>query len=351
MLKRPAPERLVDRLEQIYVIGEGEGANRPGFSPEEQEACDLAASWMAEAGLEVDRDAVGNIVGRLRGTRPDLPEVWTGSHLDSVPRGGKFDGALGVVAGLEAVRRVGVQERTLGVVVWRSEEIGCQGSRAYVAAGSPLPGVFVEVHVEQGSRLDEARAHLGVVSGIAGYVRRTLVFEGTAGHAGTTPMATRRDALVQAAEFILHARDTAAALDGAVATVGQVEVEPGAVNVIPGRVTVSIDARAPDLERFGRLTAALGLEFGPENHPVAMAADVRAALATEIEERGLPAVELVSWAGHDAGVLAAAGVSSGMLFVRSLAGGASHSPDEESSPEDIELATDVLAGALCRLAS
>jgi allantoate deiminase len=351
MLKPPATERIFDRLERIYRIGGGEGANRPGFSQAEQEACDLASSWMEEAGLEVVHDTLGNVVGRLPGERLELPEVWTGSHLDSVPRGGKFDGALGVVAGLEAVERAGRQERTLGVVVFRAEETGCRGSRAYSAAGSSLPGAFVEVHVEQGRRLEIAGAPIGVVSGIAGYLRRTIVFDGTAGHAGTTPMQARDDALVKAAEFVLHAREQAAAIEGAVATVGQIQVEAGAPNVIPGRVTVSVDARAPDLERLERLAGALGVEVAPDNHPIAMADEIRAALEEEIRRRELPVVELVSWAGHDAGVLAAAGVPTGMLFVRSLAGGASHSPAEESSAEDIDLAVDVLAGALVSLSS
>jgi acetylornithine deacetylase/succinyl-diaminopimelate desuccinylase-like protein len=336
---------VFDRLEQIFGIGGGTGANRPGFSAEEDEACDLAASWMEEAGLEVERDAVGNVIGRLRGRSPELPDVWTGSHLDSVPQGGRFDGALGVVAGLEAVERLGRQERTLGVVVFRAEETGCQGSRAY---DGPLPGAFVEVHIEQGRRLLDAGAPLGVVSAIAGYFRRTVTFEGVAGHAGTTPMAGRDDALVKAAEFVLRARDVAAA---GVATVGRLEVEPGAANVIPGRATLTVDVRAPDVAELERIGGALGVATTPRNDPVPMAAELRALLTGELERRGLPAPELVSWAGHDAGLLAAEGVPSAMLFVRSLAGGASHTPDEDSSAEDVELAVDVLAATLAELSA
>ncbi len=312
---------MLERLDQLYAIGGGPGANRPGYSAAEDEALELAAVWMEEAGLEVERDAAGNLVGRLRGTEPELPEVWTGSHLDSVPQGGRFDGALGVLGGLEAVARVGAQRRTLGVVVFRAEEIGCQGSHAFVTSGGPLPGAFVELHVEQGRRLDGLGAPLGVVSAIAGYARRTFIFTGSAGHAGTTPMAGRDDALVQAAEFVLRARDTALAIDGAVATVGMLDVEPGAVNVIPGRVTLSLDMRAPDAESLERLAAELGVELEPDETPVPMDSAVRAALTAELEARTLPAPELVSWAGHDAAVLGAAGVAAGMLFVRSLAGG------------------------------
>src|SRR5688500_4103056 len=117
MLTRSAGgQRVLERLDRLYAIGGGEGANRPGFSAAEDEAHELAAGWMREAGLEVERDATGNLLGRLRGRRPELPEVWTGSHLDSVPEGGRFDGTLGVVAGLEAVERAGRGERTVAVV-------------------------------------------------------------------------------------------------------------------------------------------------------------------------------------------------------------------------------------------
>lgn len=341
--------RVLERLDHLYALGGGPGANRVGGTAAEDEACELAAGWMAEAGLEVERDPVGNVVGRLRGSQPELPEVWTGSHLDSVPAGGKFDGALGVVAGLEALALAGRCERTLAVVVFRDEERGCHGSRARVAGGS-LPGRYVELHVEQGPVLERAGAPLGVVTGIVGYARRELVFDGVAGHAGTTPMAAREDALCRAAEFVLHVRDAARAIDEAVATVGRIEVEPGALNVIPGRVRLTVDARAPDAERLARLLDAIGVDPEPRNEPVAMDEGVRTVLREELERRGLPAPELSSGAGHDAGILAGAGVESGMLFVRSLNGGISHSPDELTSHEDIALAIETLAAALARLA-
>ena len=334
--------RVFDRLERIYAIGDGPGANRPGFSAEEDEACDLAARWMEEAGLEVTRDATGNLVGRLRGEDPSLPEIWSGSHLDSVPQGGKFDGALGVVGALEAVERIGPQRRTLGVVVFRAEETGCQGSKAY---DGPLPGAFLELHIEQGRRLLDAGRPLGVVSAIAGYYRRMVTFEGVPGHAGTTPMAGRDDALVKAAAYVLRARDSA---HDAVVTVGQLEVEPGAVNVIPGRVTLSLDVRAPSEAELERIGAELDVDPTPRNEPVAMAPELRALLAAQLDD---PGDELVSWAGHDAGVMAARGVPSAMLFVRSLADGASHTPEEDSSPEDVALAVDVLERALRSLGS
>jgi acetylornithine deacetylase/succinyl-diaminopimelate desuccinylase-like protein len=335
------------RLDEVFHIGNGVGANRVGGTPEEDAACALAVSWMEEAGLEVEVDGRGNVVGRLAGRRPGLPEVWTGSHLDSVPEGGRYDGALGVVAGLAAVEGIGQSGRTLGVAVFREEETGCHGSRWRVRHGS-LPGSYVELHIEQGPRLERAGAPLGVVTSIAGIVRYIRNFDGRADHAGTTPMDVRRDALVPAAEFVLRVRDVAASIDGAVATVGQLEVLPGAANVIPERARVTVDARAPDRGRLDRLIAELGLE---DAHYLLPPVDLSpAALREEVERRGLPVVELVSGAGHDAGVLAAAGVESSMLFVRSLNGGASHSPEEHSSDEDIELGVEVLTATLRRLA-
>jgi acetylornithine deacetylase/succinyl-diaminopimelate desuccinylase-like protein len=341
---------LSHRLDEVYGIGDGVGANRVGGTPAEDEACDLVAGWMEEAGLEVERDERGNVVGRLVGARPELPEVWTGSHLDSVPEGGRLDGPLGVLAGLEAVSAVGPSERTLGVAVFRDEETGCHGSRWRVRHGS-LPGSYVELHIEQGPRLDRAGSSLGVVTGIVAYARRNVGFTGSAGHAGTKPMDARDDALCKAAEYILHVRDAAVAIEGAVGTVGVLEVEPGAVNVIPGSVSLTVDARAPDDARLGRLLAELGLEPEPIVRAAAMAEPVRLVLREEVGRLGLPVVELPSGAGHDAGVLAAAGVEVGMLFVRSLNGGVSHSPDEHSSDEDIALAVEVLTATLRRLSA
>jgi acetylornithine deacetylase/succinyl-diaminopimelate desuccinylase-like protein len=346
--------RVLERLEALYAIGGGPGANRLGGTREEDEAHEIVAGWMREAGLEVEVDPAGNLFGRLPGRRPDLPEVWTGSHLDSVPNGGRFDGALGVVGGLEAVERLGQRERTLVVIAFRDEEgcsgPGCRGSRALCSRRlDPLPAAFLELHVEQGPQLDQACAPLGVVTGIAATARGEVVFEGREGHAGTTPMAERDDALVAAAELVLRLRDAAARVDGAVATVGRVSVEPGASNVIPARVALSVDLRAPDDERVEQLATVVPAELS-RGRAVAMAPALRSALVEQLTARSLPAIELASGAGHDAGVLAAAGVPTAMLFVRSLNGGISHHPDELSSDEDIDRAVDVLARALSRLA-
>jgi acetylornithine deacetylase/succinyl-diaminopimelate desuccinylase-like protein len=333
--------RVLERLDELYAIGGGPGANRPYRSEAEDEAHRLASAWLEDAGLTVEVDRHGNLLGRAS-TRDD---VWLGSHLDTVPQGGRFDGALGVVAAIEAVGRVGRGS----VVAFRGEEVGCIGSRALVAAGGALPTAFLEVHVEQGPRLALGDAPLGVVTSIVGYARAEIFIDGTAGHAGTTPMAGREDALVAAAERILAIREAARGIEDAVATVGELDVEPGAGNVIPSRVRLSLDVRAPDSVRLDALVAAIGFEPGHRTEPVELSERCRAVFREAIRARDLPPVELPSGAGHDAGILALAGVDSGMLFVRSLNGGVSHSPDELSSDEDVSLAVDVLTDALAAM--
>ena len=334
--------RVFERLDELYAIGGGPGANRPHPSAAEDDAHRLAASWLEEAGLEVEVDRHGNLFGPERRGAID---VWVGSHLDSVPQGGRFDGALGVVAAIEAVERVG----SGSVVVFRGEEVGCVGSRARVAAGGDLPQTFLELHVEQGPVLADRDVPVGVVTGIVGYARGELVLNGRAGHAGTTPMVGREDALVAAAGEIQRVRDAALEIPGAVATVGMIEVEPGGANVIPSRVRLSLDVRAPDVESLDALVASIGFVPTYRVEPARFSADAPTALRDAVAARGLPLVELASGAGHDAGILATAGVDAAMLFVRSLNGGVSHSPDELSSDEDIALAIDVLADALARL--
>src|SRR3954468_13711089 len=288
----------MERLERLYAIGGGPGANRLGGTRAEDEAHELVAGWMREAGLEVEVDAAGNLFGRLGGRRPELPQVWTGSHLDSVPNGGRFDGALGVVAGLEAVERLGERERTLVVAAFRDEEgcsgPGCRGSSALCSGRlDPVPAAFVELHIEQGPQLAEAGVPLGVVTTIAATARGKVVFEGREGHAGTTPMPGREDALVAAAEFVLRLRDTAAGVEGAVATVGRLAVEPGAANVIPSRVTLSVDVRAPDDERLEQVASVVPAKLS-RGRAVEMSAKPSMALLEQLAALGQPAVELPS---------------------------------------------------------
>jgi allantoate deiminase len=315
---------MLERLDAIHAIGQ----HRAGYSAEEDAAHELAADWMREAGLAVSVDEAGTLFG----TRGEA-RVWSGSHLDSVPTGGRFDGALGVVAAIESAARL--PAAPLAVVAFRAEETGPMSSRRL----AELPDAFLEVHIEQGPVLALADEPLGVVTAIAGQARGTKMFEGRADHAGTTPMDARQDALVAAARFVLHVRDCAR--PGTVATVGAIEVTPNAANVIPAEVTVSVDARSADAALLDALIREIDFEPDWRLDPVAMSDAFKQVLPS--------APELVSGAGHDAMVLAAAGVPTAMLFVRSLNGGISHHPDELSSEHDIALAVDALTAALDRL--
>ncbi|NUR75202.1 MAG: M20/M25/M40 family metallo-hydrolase [Thermoleophilia bacterium] len=312
---------IVERLDAIYAIAQ----HRAGYSAAEDAAHELAARWMREAGLGVSRDEVGNLFG----TRGDAC-VWAGSHLDSVPTAGRFDGALGVVAAIEAAGRL--PDAPLAVVAFRAEETGPMGSRRITS----VPDAYLELHIEQGPVLAGLGEPLGVVTAIAGQARGFRVFEGRADHAGTTPMDARADALVEAAAFILHVRDCAR--EGTVATVGAIEVEPNATNVVPQRVTVAVDARSADAKLLDALIDDIGFEVQWKSDPVAMG-DAFAAVLPD-------APRLMSGAGHDAMFVP----NSSMLFVRSLNGGISHHPDELSSAEDIALGVDALTAALDRLA-
>lgn len=312
--------RALERLEAVYAIAQ----HRAAYSPEEDAAHELAAGWMRDAGLEITRDGAGNLFGSRGEAR-----VWAGSHLDSVPTAGRFDGALGVVAAIEAADRL--RDRPLAVVAFRAEETGPLGSMRIEST----PDAYLEVHIEQGPVLERLGKPLGVVTAIGGQARGSKVFEGRADHAGTTPMAMRSDALVDAARFILHVHDSAG--DDTVATVGAIEVEPNAGNVVPARVTVAIDARSADPDRLRKLVADIGFEPRWIRDPTPMG-DAFAAVLPE-------APRLVSGAGHDAMFVP----NASMLFVRSLNGGVSHHPDELSSEEDIELAIGVLTAALDRL--
>jgi allantoate deiminase len=393
---------VVERLELLYAIGGGEGANRPGLSAEEEEAHRLVSDWMVQAGMTVSRDRAGNLYGRVAGRDPALPEVWIGSHLDSVPLGGRYDGALGVVAALDAVTSLAERperpERTIAVVAFRDEEgwrfgHGFLGSRA-VSGGVeadaldrrdrdgvsvrdalaqfglafepgaswlvPAPGAFVELHIEQGPVLDGMGAAVGVVDSIVGIVELEIVFEGVEGHAGTTPMDGRRDAALCAATFQVAAAQVARGIPAAVVTVGSIAVEPGAGNVVPRRARLVVDARAPDLERLEALEAGVRSAAAQAGRDHRCSVDVVAAahvapvvcdpLVVDVLARAAPsAPHLASGAGHDAQILGAAGIPVGMLFVRSLAGGISHSPREHTAEADIAVAVEVLTRALPEL--
>jgi acetylornithine deacetylase/succinyl-diaminopimelate desuccinylase-like protein len=311
---------VIERLDAIYAIAQ----HRAGYSAEEDAAHELAAGWMREAGLEVSVDRAGNLFGKRGDAR-----VWAGSHLDSVPTAGRFDGALGVVAAIEAAARL--PEAPLAVVAFRAEETGPMGSKQI----EEDPEAYLELHIEQGPVLAGLDEPLGVVTAIAGQARGFRVFEGRADHAGTTPIDAREDALLEAARFIVHVRECVR--EGTVATVGFVEVEPNATNVVPAKVTVSVDVRSADASLLGALIEDIGFEVQWRSDPVPLG-DAFAAILPD-------APRLVSGAGHDAMFVP----RSSMLFVRSLNGGVSHHPDELSSAEDLALAVDALTAALARL--
>jgi len=384
-------------LARVGADAETGGVTRPGLSPAEDEAHALVAAWCEEEGMAVSRDAAGNLYARPGGAAA-AGEIWSGSHVDTVPSGGRFDGALGVVAAIEAVAAVaaGSPGAPLAVVVFRDEEgwrfgNGCFGSRSLAGLVGPadlartdargvsvadalsglglpgppvevaLPAAYVETHVEQGPVLATAGAALGDVAAIAGMAAFTLTFRGSSGHAGTVPMADRRDAFAACAEFAVRLRERALEIPGAVATIGDVAILQPAANVIPGVVRATVDVRAPTAAALERLVAAVpavaaevaargrcGLDAVSEwrEEPVVLSARVRRAVRAAALDLGIPAVEIGSGGGHDAGILAAAGVDAGMLFVRSLNGGASHRPDELSDEADVAAAVAVLAETL-----
>ena len=398
--------QVLGRLAELFEIGRQAGTNRPGLGEGEQRAHDLVASWMAEAGLAVEVDPAGNLIGRLPGSDPSLAEVWTGSHLDTPPDGGMFDGALGVVAGLDAAAAIGAGSvrRTIAVVAFRLEE-GCRfgrgvfGSRAMVGDiepdegdlldadgvsvaqafaelglgrlptrgwADPPPACFLETHIEQGPALASAGAPLGVVTSIAGMAGFDVVFSGSRGHAGTVPMSLRSDALGAAARFVLAAHEIAPSIPGAVATIGRLVTLPGATNTIPGRAELFADLRAPDAAGLDALVerataaaaeaAAAGActaEVLPRwrYEPVAMDPATAAAVRRAVTGLGLEPVDLPSGAGHDAAIMATAGIPSAMLFVRSDAGGISHAPEEFTGADAIALCAQALESALRELAA
>jgi beta-ureidopropionase / N-carbamoyl-L-amino-acid hydrolase len=385
-------------LGELNRCGEGErpGTNRIAFSPADLAGRAYLEGRLRELGMAVRRDAAGNTVARLEGTEPGLPALALGSHTDTVPEGGRYDGALGVVAAIacvRALRTAGIAPRhPLEVIDFAAEEAtmsgGTFGSRAMVGMlepasvdgpawdGTPVrahlegagidpdriagarrgPGelaAYLELHIEQGGVLDAAGVPLAIVDGIVGIRRYGIVVEGTANHAGTTPMAARDDALLKALPIVAGVRDVAV-VEGVVATVGALSVHPGSSNVIPGRVEMAAEARSLDPSRLdaaeaalaGRVEAAGGRMTRISNKaPVLSAPPVLAALEAALDELGEPWRRMPSGAGRDAMCMAAI-TEVAMLFVPSR-GGVSHSPHEHTHREHCELgARALLAGVL-----
>jgi N-carbamoyl-L-amino-acid hydrolase len=400
--------RLRSELEALSAFGRppggtfADGVSRTAYSDADITARRYVMDLMRGAGLSPRIDPAGNIFA----SRPDIPAdvrpILIGSHIDSVPGGGNFDGALGSMAAIEVARAIaaaGVAMRhPVEVVVWAHEEggtfpNGLNGSRA--VAGQLVPGemdqawngmtraegirrvggdpgriddarrapwfhAYLELHIEQGGTLDRQRVPIGVVEGIVAISRFKATIVGAANHAGTTPMADRQDALAAAAELVLAVRDEVTRLPGRqVGTVGRLDVAPNAANVIPGRVEASIELRdlspeklhalaeairrrAPEIAGRTRTSIAIdpvGGYAGAPATPAVMAAVERAADAL-----ALPHVRLPSGAGHDAQMMAQLGPM-GMIFVPSV-GGVSHSPKELTSWEDCARGADVLLGSV-----
>jgi allantoate deiminase len=397
--------RRLDDLAQRGALAKG-GMYRALYTPAWSSAMELVTSWIKEAGLLVRRDAVGNVWGRIEGSRGGRV-IATGSHVDTVRGGGALDGALGLVAGIEAVtslwERFGRPARILECVAICEEEgsrfdTNFWGARAIAdriepgeadrvrdAGGVTLADamrsvslepanasaavrrdidVFVELHIEQGPILEDHGPRLGVVTSIAGTVQLEITVTGQPDHAGAMAMNRRRDALLGASAMALAIADAASrAGHPAVATVGMIAVEPGQVNVVPGVARFTVDARHAEPSRRTELLTQIGdacktiarervldlqirtLRDRPPATLSPRVADVlrRACLAAGVEPR-----DMTSGAGHDAQVLAAA-ANTGMLFVPSI-GGRSHCPEEATEAEDVVLGTRVLATALRELA-
>jgi allantoate deiminase len=363
------------------------------------------AGWMQTAGLHVRVDAAGNMIGRYDGLDPASPVLMIGSHIDTVPDAGKYDGVLGVMLGLAAVQALGGRQLpfSIDVIAFSEEEgvrygvpylgslaacgrfdrgllertdadgvamadafraFGLDPSRIEEAAYPPgsLLG-YLEVHIEQGPVLESLGAPVGVVEAITGQSRIRAEVRGRSGHAGTLPMAGRLDALAAAAEIVLEVERLGRSVDGLRATVGTIAVAPGASNVVPGTARLSVDIRHPRDEvrmaavagfraRAGAIAITRGVEFlvTREEHHAAVPADPVSIdlLCRAIERAGRVPHRLDSGAGHDAAVMAAVAPMA-MLFLRSP-GGISHHPDETVRPEDVAVALDVMIRYLDLLA-
>ncbi len=406
-----AAQLLARRLDELALVtDEPARITRTFLSPAMHRANALVAGWMNEVGLKTRIDSVGNLIGRLEASSPRAlakpKTLLLGSHLDTVRDAGRFDGPLGVllpIVALAELRRRGIALPFAVEVLGFSEEEGVRFSSAYLGSKGysgqlrasdlkhrdaknlsvrealatnakpfalPKPAHrqsnllgYIEVHIEQGPVLENEKLAVGVVSAIAGQTRGRLTFRGKAGHAGTTPMALRRDALAGAAELVLFAESLARKTPPLVATVGTLTVSPGAPNVIPGEVTLSLDVRHPrDAARrtaLARLFAhakkiasarqlTCDWQATQDNGAVACSAPLTALLAQSVRAVQSRSLALVSGAGHDAVVMSAL-TPVAMLFVR-CRDGLSHHPDEFASPRDLDVALRVAVDFLERLA-
>ncbi len=392
--------RTLDRLESFGRTPEG-GISRVAFSQADRDARTYVTGLLEDAGFSVEIDTAANLLARRPGEE-DLPPIMMGSHLDSVPGGGNYDGQVGTMGAVEVARTLAdADHRTrhpLEVVVFTNEEGGKTGSRAMAgevegfeldletASGLTIGeglranggdpdrldearrsegsiAAFLELHIEQGAVLHRDGIPIGVVEGIVGIRRWAITVEGFTNHAGTTPMPDRRDALVAAARLVDRVNRVALEMEGRqVATVGRIAAEPGAPNVVPGRVTASLEIRDLSMEKIDRVYAAIAAEAGRigeesgteitfEPFYLSRAAPTDPRLRDMVEEEaadlGLESLRMPSGAGHDAQSIALL-APVGMIFVPSVEG-ISHSPREFSQPADIEAGANVLLRTLLRV--
>ena len=403
-------ERLVADLETLASFSDDTppGISRLVFADADQKSRVWLKAQCSDAGLTVREDAVGNMFARWVGARPQLAAIGTGSHIDAIPHSGKFDGTIGVLGGLEAIRALqqsGFQpQRSIELLLFTSEEptrfgLGCLGSRmlsgglnsdadtrlkdaegstlAQLRAAAGFQGsldqvrlpdgyyaAFVELHIEQGPLLEKEGLPLGIVTSIAAPAALRISIEGEGGHAGGVLMPDRKDAFCAAAELVLAVEERARATGSidTCGTVGKCQIYPGAVNSIPSRVEMDVDIRDTDEQRRNRVlreieqacaqVAArrrLQVRVTPINAdaPATCSPRVINAMVEAAEENGLPYKKMVSRAYHDSLFMARI-APVGMVFIP-CRGGVSHRPDEYSAPQEIETGAKVLASTLARL--
>jgi N-carbamoyl-L-amino-acid hydrolase len=398
------PDRLGERMRTLATFGANDagGIDRVAFSEANLAARDWVAGLLREAGYDTSTDFAGNLVARREGTEAGLRPILFGSHIDSVPGGGNFDGQVGSMGALEVAATLDdagyASRHPFEVVLFTNEEGGKTGSRALAgeveafeldietASGHTIgeglrlmggdpdrldevqrqPGsleAFLELHVEQGGVLDQDGIDVGVVEGIVGIMRWNVTVEGMTNHAGTTPMDRRADAMVGAARFVTSVYQIARSVEGRqVATVGRLVAEPGAPNVIPGRVTMSLEIRDLSMEgieqlfgllqeRARELEASTGVTYSFDRFYTSRAAPtderIRDVVEAAADELGLSSLRMPSGAGHDAQSMALL-CPVGMIFVPS-AGGISHAPDEYTDLADIVNGSNVLLRTLLAL--
>ncbi len=404
--------RLQQRIQELAQIGKiGEtGVCRLALSKEDREGVELVKSWMQEAGMEASIDPFANLIGVLKGSNPNAPVLMLGSHVDSQPYGGRFDGAIGVLGAIEVVQTLveegitpecnievvafcdeegcrfnkglfGVRgmtgkleanelERTDKNGVTRREalvQFGCDPAdfESYVYQEGRI-GAFLELHIEQGPVLESLDAPIGIVSGISGPLWLTVEMIGFAGHAGSVPMSMRQDALLGCAKIIVALNELVRQEPGAptVGTVGSLTVFPDSRNIIPEKVSFTIDLRDIDLRRRNALEAELlsvienvsrehGLTYtireDTNSEPRYCANWIKQSLHQEAALMGLTPPELMSGPFHDSLTMSYV-CDYGMIFVRCLEG-ISHNPKEYASPEDITLGTELLYRTARRIAT